>query len=152
MKSSTKTNKPLIRLTAIVIPTIIIAAITLLILNYYGVFRSVEDNIVGEWGRTRYGTYSREAYSETYRFDSDGTGFKSYTSPDGYMAKKKFTWYVTPTNTLVIDGRIKYAWNSNHEKYYNEEAKTVKKYWFIDKNNLYIGQNTSITCEVYNRE
>lgn len=152
MKNSVKTPKPLIRLTVIIIPTIIIAALTLLILNHYGVFLSVEDQAIGKWSRTRQGTYSKETYLETYRFYSDGTGFKSYTSPDGYMAKKRFTWSVTPTKTLVINGHIKYAWNSNYLKYYNETAKTTKKYWYVSKNHLYIGQNTSINSEVYRRK
>lgn len=151
MNNSAKTTKPLIRLTVIIIPTVIIVAAALLILNFNGFFLSTEEKILGDWSRSRQGTYSKEEYTETYNFSSDGTGIKSYTTPDGYTAQKEFTWSVTPTKTLVIDSHIKYKWDPNYENYYDEKAKTAKKYWFVTNHNLYIGQSTSIKSEVYHR-
>ena len=151
MNNSAKKQKPLIRLTVIIIPTVIIAAAALLILNFNGVFLSTEGKTVGEWSRTRKGAYSKGTYTEVYTFDSDGSGTKSFTSPDGYSSKKEFTWFITPTKTLVIDGHIKYKWNPDYENYYNEKDKTAKKHWFVTKHNLYIGQSTSIKSEVYDR-
>ena len=152
MKKSDKATRPLIRLTVIIIPTVIIVAATLLILNYNGFFLSVPEKAAGEWTRTRQGSYSKQDHVEVYSFQEDGSGTKTFTSPDGYTATKEFTWYVTPTNMLVIDNYVKYEWNPNHREYYNESAKTTKKYWFVTKNNLYIGQNTSMKSEVYNRK
>ena len=152
MSNSVKTQKPLIRLTVIIIPTVIIVAVALFILNYNGFFLSAEEKTVGEWTRARQGTYSKETYEESYLFTDDGKGVKTYLTPDGYTAKKEFTWYVTPTKTLVIDGHVKYKWGPDHENYYNEKDKTAKKYWFVTKNDLYIGQSTSINSEEYNRK
>ena len=151
MNNSAKNPKPLIRLTVIIIPTVIIVVSALLILNFNGFFLSVEDKTIGVWSRTRQGTYSKEDYSESYEFGPDGKGIKSYVTPDGYTARKEFTWSITPTKTLVIDGHVKYKWDPDHQNYYDEKSKTAKKYWFVTKHNLYIGQSTSINCEIYDR-
>lgn len=152
MKNGTKTAKPLIKLTAIIIPTLIIVAATLLMLNFNGFFLSTEEKVSGEWTRSRQGVYSGEEYLESYTFNEDGSGIKTYTTPDGYTAEKSFTWYVTPTKTLVIDSHIKYKWDPDYQGYYNESSKTAKKYWFVTKNELYIGQSTSLNCEIYDRK
>lgn len=152
MNNAVKKPKPLIRLTLIIIPTVIVVAATLIILSLNGFFLAPDEKVIGEWSRTRHGTYSDEEYMETYTFESDGTGLKTYTSPNGYIAKKEFTWYVTPNKTLVMDSHIKYKWDSDHENYYNKNSKTAKKYWFVTQNTLYIGQSTSLYSEVYDRD
>lgn len=152
MSSAVKTKKPLIRLTLIIIPTAIVVAATLIILSLNGFFLSPEEKVTGEWSRIRQGAYSEEEYLETYAFKSNGTGYKTYTSPDRYIAKKEFSWYVTPNKTLVMDSHIKYKWDPDHENYYNENSKTAKKYWFVTNNTLYIGQSTSLYSEVYDRK
>ncbi len=152
MKNKVSSGKPLIRLTLIIIPTIVIVIATLLILSLNGFFLSPEEKAQGEWSRARTGAYSGEKYEESYVFNEDGTGTKTYTTSKGYDAKKSFSWYVTPNKTLVIDSHIKYKWDPDYENYYNESSKTAKKYWFVTKNNLYIGQSTSINCEVYDRK
>ena len=131
MKNKLNSGKPLIRLSLIIIPTVVIVIATLLILSLNGFFLSPEEKTQGEWGRTRTGAYSGKEYKESYVFNEDGTGTKTYTTPEGYSSEKRFYWYVTPNN---------------------ESSKTAKKYWFVTKNNLYIGQSTSINCEVYDRK
>lgn len=152
MKNKLNSGKPLIRLSLIIIPTVVIVIATLLILSLNGFFLSPEEKTQGEWGRTRTGAYSGKEYKESYVFNEDGTGTKTYTTPEGYSSEKRFYWYVTPNKTLVIDSHIKYKWDPDYENYYNESSKTAKKYWFVTKNNLYIGQSTSINCEVYDRK
>ncbi len=152
MKKNVKSPKPLIRLTTIIIPTVVIVAATLFILNHNGFFLSPAEKVSGEWSRMRSGIYSGNKYTESYVFSEDGNGTKTYLHPDGYSAEKKFTWYVTPNKTLVINDRIKYTWDPDYENYYNENSKTAKKYWFVSKNTLYIGQSTSLYCETYQRD
>lgn len=147
-----KSQKPLIKLTLIVIPTIIVVAISLLLLESNGFFMALEDKLEGDWNRSRKGIYSGETYKESYSFSENGTGIKTYIYPDGHKSKSDFTWYITTNKTLVINDKVKYKWNSEYEEYYDEASDTAKKYWFVTKDTLYIGQSTSINCEVYNKK
>lgn len=147
--TKTKTQKPLIRLTFIVIPTAVAVIAALLLLYFNGFFMSAEEKLTGDWCRSRKGEYSGQAYKENYTFESDGRGTKTYIYPDGTTAERNFVWCITQNKTLVIDGKVKYKWNPNYEEYYQEGSTAAEKYWFVTKNNLYIGQSTSIKSEIY---
>ncbi len=144
-------KRPLIKLTLIVIPTIAIVITTLIMLNINGFFMSAEDKLLGSFTRKRTGEYSAQQYTETYTFNSDGTGNKTYITPEGAVSNNDFSWYVTPKNILVINGHVKYKYKANYEEYYSSSAKNTKKYWCVTKDKLYIGENTSITYEEYTR-
>lgn len=144
-------KRPLIKLTLIVIPTIAIVITTLIMLQANGFFMSTQDKLLGSFTRERNGEYSGEQYTETYTFNNDGTGNKTYITPDGKVSNNDFSWYVTPKNILVINGHVKYQYKANLEEYYSSSSKTTKKYWCVTKDNLYIGDNTSITYEEYTR-
>ena len=144
-------KRPLIKLTLIVIPTIAVVLTTLIMLEVNGFFMSAEDKLLGSFTRNRKGEYSHQKYTETYTFNDDGTGNKTYITPDGEVSNTDFSWYVTPKNILVINGHVKYQYKANYEEYYSSSAKTTKKYWCVTKDNLYIGENTSITYEEYTR-
>lgn len=146
-----KKQRPLIKLTLIVIPTIAVVLITLFTLNANGFFMSAEDKLVGSFVRTRKGEYSKEKYTETYVFNDDGTGSKTYLTPDGTEASTDFSWYVTPKDILVINGHVKYQFKSNYKDYYTGSSKT-QKYWYVTKDELYMGENTSLTYEKYKRK
>ncbi len=143
--------RPLFKLTLIVVPMILIVLMTFGILYYNGFFMPTNEKPIGTWERTRIGEYSQKKYSETYTFNKDGTGKKAYTDKDGYTAETEFTWTVTEKKTLVIDGHIKYKWNSNYEEYFVSSDKVAIKYWYITKNELYIGKDTSTSYELYKR-
>jgi len=146
-----KPPKPLIKLTLIVVPTIVIVCITILLLYLSGIFTSAEDKTIGSWERTRQGTYSFETYKEEYVFNHDGTGKKTVTDKDGYSAETKFTWCITAKKTLVMNGHVKYYWNSGYADYFDNSDKTAKKYWYVTKNNLYLGEDTSAVYELYEK-
>ncbi len=150
-KEKPSTPRPLFKLTLIVIPMIIIVVLTLGLLYYNGFFMSAEEKVLGTWTRTRKGTYSSQKYTEVYSFKNDGTGAKTCTDKDGYTAKTTFTWSITDKNLLVIDGYVKYKWNSNYDEYYKDSNKVAKKYWYVTKNRLYLGEDTSINYEVYKK-
>ncbi len=145
-----KQPRPLIKLTLIVIPTIAIVLFTIIMLNVNGVFMSVEEKLVGSFTRTRIGEFSKNPYTETYVFNKDGTGTKTYLTPDGELSDTNFSWYVTPKNILVINGHVKYKLKSNYKEYYTGASK-AQKYWYVTKDNLYLGGNTSLTYEEYTR-
>lgn len=146
-----KKDKPLFGLAIIVIPTVVIVLVTLAILSINGAFTSPQKKMIGTWCRERVGAYSMERYVETYVFNSDGTGQKSSLSPDGYTAHSDFTWSVTEKKVLVINGVVKYNWNANVSDYYTEGKRSTKKYWYVSKNDFFIGENTSPTYEAYER-
>lgn len=146
-----KKPRPLIKLTLIVIPTIAVVLITLIMLNANGFFMSAEDKLVGSFVRTRKGEYSKSKYTETYVFNDDGTGTKTYLAPEGQESSTDFSWYVTPKDILVINGHVKYELKANYKDYYTGSSKT-QKYWYVTKDRLYMGENTSLTYEVYKRK
>lgn len=146
-----KKPRPLIKLTLIVIPTIAVVLITLIMLNANGFFMSAEDKLVGSFTRTRKGEYSKDKYTETYVFNDDGTGTKTYLAPEGQESTTDFSWYVTPKDILVINGHVKYELKANYKDYYTGSSKT-EKYWYVTKDRLYMGENTSLTYEVYKRK
>ena len=146
-----KTPRPLIKLTLIVIPTIAVVLITLIMLNANGFFMSAEDKLVGTFSRTRKGEFSKEKYTETYTFNDDGTGTKVYLAPEGQVSSTDFSWYVTPKDILVINGHVKYELKANYKDYYTGASKT-QKYWYVTKDELYMGENTSLTYEKYKRK
>ena len=146
------TQKPLIPLALIIILTVIAIAVAVIILNHAGMFMSVEEKTVGHFSRERTGTYSGEVFLEEYYFLADGTGKKLCTDKDGYTATDEFSWYITKKSTLVIDSYLKYNWNPNYTEYYDSSAKSTKNYWYVDKDSLYIGKNTSVNSEQYDRK
>lgn len=146
-----KKPRPLIKLTLIVIPTIAVVLITLIMLNANGVFMSAEEKLLGSFTRTRKGEFSKKQYTETYIFNNDGTGSKTYIAPEGQVSSTDFSWYVTPKDILVINGHVKYELKANYNDYYTGASKT-QKYWYVTKDRLYMGENTSLTYEVYKRK
>lgn len=150
MKQTVKKEKrPLIRLTLIVVPTIVVVIATLIVLNANGFFTDKADKLIGTFTRTRTGEYSQKTYSETYIFNSDNTGTKAYLLPNDKTTFKDFTWEITEKNILVIDGHIKYYWNAETDNYYAQSRKSIKKYWYVTKDALILGQNNTVAYEEY---
>lgn len=150
MQNNTIDKKP-IRLVFLVIPTVLIVITTLFVLYISGFFMSPTDKLEGQWKRTRIGEYSGKEYTETYIFSPDGTGVKTYLDKDGYESKSEFSWEITENKTLIINNKVKYNWNADYADYYSQLEKPAKKYWFATKNQLYIGEDTSLTYELYEK-
>ena len=150
-ENTKKTPKPLIKLTVIVVPTVIVVVLTLVILYFSGLFLTPEQKIEGDWERTRVGEYSFMEYKENYSFWDSGNGIKTYTDNDGETLETEFTWCITEKKTLVINGHVKYYWNPQYADYYDNSAKTAKKYWYVSKRKLYLGEDTSAKYEMYEK-
>ncbi len=146
-----KAPRPLFRLTLIVIPMILVVLLTLGLLYHNGFFMTTQEKTIGTWTRVRKGAYSSKKYTEIYNFESDGTGFKTCTDKDGYTAKTTFKWKITEKQVLVIDGYIKYKWNANYKEYYKDSNKVATKYWYVTKDKLYLGEDTTIKYELYEK-
>lgn len=149
MVQKTKENRPLIKLTLIIIPTIAVVVLTLVALNANGFFTDKRDKLIGTFTRVRTGEYSQQVYTETYIFNDDNTGTKSYQLPNDKTTFKDFTWEITEKDILVIDGHIKYNWNPEPNEYYSKSPKSIKKYWYVSNDSLILGQNNSLTYEEY---
>ena len=143
---------PKINIVCIIIPTVIFALGALYFLWQSGFFMTENEKLAGRFSRVRTGSYSGEKYTESYEFTSDGKGTKICVYPDGYEAEEKFSWTVTKKKTLVIDGHVKYVWNTKSNVFFDETATTSKKMWYIDKDGLYFGDCTSPAYDEYDRK
>lgn len=145
-------KKQLVRSVAIAVAAAITFIATLLTLNANMFFSSPQKKLCGEWQRTRIGQFSGEKITENYVFNKDGTGEKQYISEDGTVTENEFTWTVTKKKILVINGCVKYNYSADTDGYYSASAVTAKKYWYVTKNELCIGENTSAAYELYYRK
>lgn len=145
-------KKSFLRSAIIAAVAVVTVVVTLIVLNENMFFSSPSQKLCGSWERTREGMFSGEDISETYKFNKNGTGEKLYILPDGTKSKTTFTWSITKKKILVINGCVKYYYNSNLDSYYSLTAVTAKKYWSVGKDKFYIGENTSAAVEEYKRK
>lgn len=146
------TRKQLVHSIIIIIAAVAAVTATLLVLNYKMFFATPSQKLCGEWSRQRVGRFSGETVTEIYSFAEDGTGKKIFVFADGTKTEATFDWSVTKKKILVINGCVKYNYNADPDTYYSPTVTTARKYWYVTKDVLCIGENTSMTAEYYSKK